>query len=140
MAAMPMPASSELFEWASLASSRALRPARLPACSTNLAPCLCSPGPVVEARPQCWLQTAVQKPELADRPAVLLVLQNVSDKAIRFCDTQMKKNDNVSVKEDKRTLYLREANKGILFGVSNSGGFGVSSSGGSGTDVELQPR
>jgi hypothetical protein len=78
------------------------------------------------------IQTAVQKPEVGNKPKILLVLQNVSDRAIRFCDTQMKKNDDVQVREDKRTTYLRDADKGLLSG--HSGG------GGTDTDVPLQPR
>lgn len=77
------------------------------------------------------IQTAAQKPDFGTRPRVFLVLQNVSNSPIRFCDTQMKKNDDVRIKEDKRTLYLRDT-KGILSGLSGSGG--------TGTDVELQPR
>ncbi len=77
------------------------------------------------------IQTTVQKPELVNQPNVFLVLQNVSDKPIRFCDTQMKKNNDVRIKEDIRTLYLRDE-KGILSGFSSSGG--------TDTDVVLQPR
>ncbi len=88
--------------------------------------------PVDGLRGAVMIQTAVQKPELAERPKVLLVLQNVSDKSIRFCDTQMKKNDDVQVREDKRTLYLRDADIGILSGFSSGGG--------TDTDVELQPH
>lgn len=87
--------------------------------------------PVNGLRGAVMIQTAVQRPDLVNRPKVFLILQNVSDRTIRFCDTQMKKNGDVRIKEDKRTLYLRDT-KGILSGLSGSGGTGI--------DVQLQPR
>ena len=87
--------------------------------------------PVDGLRGAVMIQTSVQKPELTNRPKVFLVLQNVSDKPLRFCDTQMVKNDDVQVREDNRMLYLRDE-EGILSGFSSSGG--------TDTDVRLQPR
>ncbi|MCA9139864.1 MAG: hypothetical protein KDB00_23990, partial [Planctomycetales bacterium] len=89
-------------------------------------------APVDGLRAAVMIQTQNQQQEQTNYPKVLLVLQNVSDKNIRICDTQMKKNDDVRIREDKRTLYLHDKVKGILSGHSSSGG--------TDTDVELKPN
>jgi beta-lactamase regulating signal transducer with metallopeptidase domain len=62
---------------------------------------------------------------------ILLVLQNVSDQPIRFCDTAIQETDTPAANVEGRKLYLNKSGE-IMFGLQNAKS--------TKTDLVLQPR
>jgi len=69
--------------------------------------------------------------KLGKERRVLLVIQNVSDQAIRFCDTTIQETDTPAADVEGRKLFLQD-NGEILFGIQNAKS--------TKTDLVLQPR
>ncbi|MBL8814298.1 MAG: DUF1549 domain-containing protein [Planctomycetaceae bacterium] len=69
--------------------------------------------------------------KLGKERRVLLVIQNVSDQPIRFCDTAIQETDTPAANVEGRKLYLQD-NGEILFGIQNAKS--------TKTDLVLQPR
>jgi hypothetical protein len=62
---------------------------------------------------------------------ILLMIQNVSDQPIRFCDTAIQETDTPAADVEGRNLYLQDDGE-ILFGIQNARS--------TKTDLVLQPR
>lgn len=62
---------------------------------------------------------------------ILIVIQNISDKPIRFCDTAIQETDVPAADTEGRTLYLKD-NGEILMGIQRAVSMRL--------DLELQPR